>query len=243
MTDTHVFRAGPESDRWSFGPVYRPPPASKPQARIPSGPAARAYDIGYFARDVRRAAHADLPVEISFSPAAQSALLPREVTLPSTIDVPVMKPIDGTFKNPDVERYDPSGLRSTMTASTVATRRELRRHVEDHVPRPAWARPLTSSETATWQAAQAAAGLPPTPGVPRAKRISPWQVCSAMRLAVWSHCIQGVAGCTATRHLRPHLRGPCLATDYTTATLTQRCYPNPAVHTRKHVVDDPPRHR
>ena len=25
VADTHVFRAGPEADRWSHGPVYRTP--------------------------------------------------------------------------------------------------------------------------------------------------------------------------------------------------------------------------
>ena len=153
-------------------PIASPPPShprsSQPQARIPFGPLSRSYDIAYFPRDVRRAGRTDsIPIEASFSPRIQASLAPRDVARPAAIDVPLLKPIDGTFKNPDVARYDPSGLRSSMTANTVAMDRELRTNRENHLPRPAW---LNRRDTPAWAAAQ------PTPSAGRGatKRIAPW---------------------------------------------------------------------
>jgi hypothetical protein len=128
----------------------------------------------YYSRDVRRGPPAfSRPVEASFTlPEHFRALTPPEPALPSAIDVPVAKPIDGAMKNPDVAKYDPSGLRVTMTANEAAYLRELAKHRANHLPSPSWAR---SKEGAQWAALNEARGLPPAPGVPKMKRLSPWQ--------------------------------------------------------------------
>ncbi len=44
------------------------------------------------------------------------------------------------LQNPDVERYDPSGLRTAMTTNTAVMRRELEKHRADHLPIPHFVR-------------------------------------------------------------------------------------------------------
>ena len=128
----------------------------------------RTYDIKYYPRDVRRAGRTESsPIEASFLPSLQASLAPREVALPASIDVPLAKPIDGTFTNPAVARYDKSGLRSTMTANTVAMEAELTKNRENHLPRPSW---MKRPDTEAWIARQ------PTPAAGRGgmKRVAPW---------------------------------------------------------------------
>jgi len=146
-----------------------------PQARIPNGPLDRAYDIKYYTRDVRRGPRlGSTSIDESFTrPEHFRALAAPEPALPASIDVPVAKPLDGAVKNPDVQRYDPTGLRVTMTAGEGEYLRELARHRENHLPQPAWAR---SAAGAAWTARmQGTHGLPPAAGVPTSKRISSWQ--------------------------------------------------------------------
>lgn len=146
-----------------------------PQARIPSGPLDRAYDIKYYTRDVRRGPKvASFAVEESFTRPEHARMLETpEPALPAAIDVPVAKPLDGAVPNPDVARYDPSGLRVTMTAGEGAYLRELAKHRENHLPAPAWAR---SAAGAAWTARmQGVHGLPPAAGVPATKRLGAWQ--------------------------------------------------------------------
>lgn len=85
VSDTHVLRGGTDHDAWSgYGPQYRPPPASQPQARIPSGRPSNVYDIGYYAKDVRR--NQDplaFPVERSFHESTRALL-----EGPAIIDAP-----------------------------------------------------------------------------------------------------------------------------------------------------------
>lgn len=148
--------------------------SSQPQARIPAGPLDRTYDIKYYTRDVRRGPRVNSrPIEASFTkPDMLRGLTPPEPVLPAAIDVPAMKPLEGAMRNPDVERYDKSGLRVTMTANTAAYLKELAKHRANHLPQPVWNRQAAAR---AWMAAQEARGLPPVPGAPMAKRLSPWQ--------------------------------------------------------------------
>lgn len=56
------------------------------------------------------------------------------------------------LQNPDVFRYDPTGLRSTMTANWTSLARSLDAARPNHLPRPAWSVPT-----------RARGGLRPTP--------------------------------------------------------------------------------
>lgn len=78
------------------------------------------------------------------------------------------------MQNPDVERYDPAGLRTAMTANWPATERALTRVRETHAPTPSWAK--DSEATKAWLAARKASGAPIEGmlGVPVPRRITPW---------------------------------------------------------------------
>jgi hypothetical protein len=138
---------------------------SQPQPNIPSGPLERVYDIKYFSRDVRRApdVHSS-PIEASFIPESKARLLP-----PSTLE----KPFVGSpgAPNPAVARYDPSGLRSAMTATTPVTERAIEQHRGTHYPTPEW---LKQPDSSAWLAAAAKANGFGVPGRPRHKRGSAW---------------------------------------------------------------------
>lgn len=170
VTDTALLRGGADADMWSTHVrSYRFPVGSQPQARIPtqSSPA-MAFDIKYYSRDVRKnAAPGDRLIDASFSEATRGLL-----------DVPALVPAPTTgspgAKNPDVERYDPSGLRSAMTTNHAAVARSLAQHRGTMILTPAWARDRAG--TASWVAAQKAKGAPVEqfPGVPRPTRVQPW---------------------------------------------------------------------
>lgn len=105
-------------------PFYRYPTAgSREHPVIPHGPLERDYDIKYFPRDTRRADWHDKVAapENTFGDklinATRGAIL---------VDDPVKSsPGNG---NPDVMRYDPSGLRSAMTATHEAMDVEMQKH-------------------------------------------------------------------------------------------------------------------
>merc|ERR1712100_531218 len=44
----------------------------------------------------------------------------------------------GSFGNPAVKRYDPTGLRSTMSTSQEALTENLKQYAPDHQPEPLW---------------------------------------------------------------------------------------------------------
>jgi len=113
--------------------AFRPPPASFPQARLPTQASPeRTYDIKYYSRDVRRnlPAGENVPVDRSIAPAflVGPALEPG-VPPPST-----GAKMAGVWFKDEEGRYDKTGLRNTMTASDKALAKELERHRPNHVP-------------------------------------------------------------------------------------------------------------
>jgi len=168
VTDTHTSRASDAVDPLSgFGPRYRFPPASQPQARIPSAAPGRTYDIKYYPRDVRRVADPSTTLmEASFSEEAR-----KQLEAPAIIDSPKLG--SAGAKNPDVERYDRTGLRSAMTATHAAVTRELARsRGVPHLTHPTWQ--LDPKGMAAYAAAHAGAGYEALPGRHVDKRPLRW---------------------------------------------------------------------
>ena len=129
--------------------------ASHAGARIPSGPASRVFDIKYYTRDtVSTPLAGDSTADASLSAGAAA-----ELARPQFIDAP--KTGSPGAKNPAVERYDPTGLRSAMTTTHAAVAREIALARERHTPRPAWER-------------AGIAPMPNTAGRPVVKRVNAW---------------------------------------------------------------------
>ena len=156
VADTHVSRAGADAPLWNqLDYVYRVPPASRVGARIPQGPAARAYDIGYFPRDtVSTPLAGDTTADAALAPAAAAAL-----ARPGLIAEP--KSGSPGAVNPAVQRYDPSGLRSAMTATHAAVARSVALAREKHTGR------------ATWEI-NGSGPIPGAIGRPAVKRLNAW---------------------------------------------------------------------
>lgn len=149
IADTYLHPAQPGVDKWNVithgtPNRFRLPPGSQPQPRIPgTATIDRTYSIAYFPRDVRRNKDPllNVPIEESFSAEAKKLL-----ETPATGRYATVGPVDPAapppgsltgMKNPDVFRYDPSGLRTTMTANTAAMNKSLAAHRADHHPYPA----------------------------------------------------------------------------------------------------------
>lgn len=90
----------------------------------------------------------------------------------------VDKPEAGSpgMKNPDVARYDPSGLRSAMTTNWAALQKGLAAARPTHNVTPFWAKP--GGYDAEVGAKLAAQGLA-TPGLPKARRLKGWEASHA----------------------------------------------------------------
>ena len=127
-------------------------------AVIPRGPASRAFDIAYYPRDtVSTPLAGDATADASRAAGATAA---GALARPALIAAP--KTGSPGAKNPAVERYDPSGLRSAMTATHAATARSVAQAREKHSGRATWERD----------------GTGPLPGGaigrPTVKRLQPW---------------------------------------------------------------------
>lgn len=153
VTDTYLHPAKGGVDTWNVitrgTPArYRVPPGSTPQPRVPTqATPERAFDIKYFPRDVRRNRDPSsfFPIEASLSAESQKLLI-----TPSSgrwgavgpVDPAVPPPGSNTgMKNPDVARYDPAGLRTTMTSNLAAMNKSLAAHRPNHLPREGVPRP------------------------------------------------------------------------------------------------------
>mmetsp|Transcript_21133 Transcript_21133/g.84242 ORF Transcript_21133/g.84242 Transcript_21133/m.84242 type:complete len:207 (-) Transcript_21133:448-1068(-) len=117
---------------------YRyPAPGSRPPPRIPRVESPDdVFDIKYYSRDTVRqprkryvlANKAYLSEEQKKKAVAIDAEPPKQLNWGST----------GKFGNPAVKEYDPTGLRSSMTATYEALEASLEKHQPDHLPTPVW---------------------------------------------------------------------------------------------------------
>ena len=164
VTDNYLHPAQAGVDTWNTDtrgttPAFRVPPGSNTgseQPRIPGASGSRLkYSVGYYSRDTRRLA---APTEFEFTAAtAATAAAPKRPDLGSL-----------GAKNPDVARYDASGLRTAMTTSWTALRRELAKSQPNHLPSHASAKHPLPEDAAVARALEKQ-GLRADGGVPRAK--------------------------------------------------------------------------
>jgi len=136
------------------------PPGSNTGAEQPRIPAAHGsrlkYSVGYYSRDTRRLAH-EAMYEFDAKTAATAAA-PKRPELGSQ-----------GAKNPDVARYDPTGLRTAMTTSWAALHKEVAKSLPNHLPSHASAKHPLPEDAAVARALRAQ-GMPGQGGaVPRAK--------------------------------------------------------------------------
>ena len=117
---------------------YRfPAPGSQASARIPdTEDEDRRYDIKYFTRNVRRQGHLD-------EKGRSTRFADRQIAQANALVVtdgdepPIGSP--GThYTLPAVQAYDPTGLRSAMTANHEETYKAVQAHLADHNVYPAW---------------------------------------------------------------------------------------------------------
>jgi hypothetical protein len=165
VTDNYLHPARAGVDVWNTDtrgttPAFRVPPGSNTgaeQPRIPAATGARLkYSVGYYSHDSRRLAQ-DASFEFDAKTAA-SAAPPRRAELGSLGN-----------KNPDVSRYDASGLRTAMTTSWTALRKELAKARPNHLPAHASAKAPLAEDAAVARALAAQGALEPGRVVPRAK--------------------------------------------------------------------------
>lgn len=163
VTDNYLHPAQAGVDVWNTytrgSARFRVEPGSNTgaeQPRIPGCSAARLrYSVGYYSHDSRRLSQ-PASYEVVAATAATAAP-PRRAELGSQ-----------GGKNPDVERYDASGLRTAMTTSWAALRKELAHAQPTHLPSHASTKdPLP--EDAAVARALATQGVHVTGGTPRAK--------------------------------------------------------------------------
>eukprot|EP00640_Fibrocapsa_japonica_P007004 CAMPEP_0113935714 /NCGR_PEP_ID=MMETSP1339-20121228/2814_1 /TAXON_ID=94617 /ORGANISM="Fibrocapsa japonica" /LENGTH=162 /DNA_ID=CAMNT_0000937957 /DNA_START=219 /DNA_END=707 /DNA_ORIENTATION=+ /assembly_acc=CAM_ASM_000762 len=111
------------------------------------------FDIGYYKRDTRR-----MPQDrITIIPGKDA---PKVIYhgAANTKELPAGSP---GRPNPAVERYDPSGLRSSMTATHAALAESLEKYKPNHLVKEEWAD--KEQEIVEWYTSR---GLPPVPGRP-----------------------------------------------------------------------------
>lgn len=133
--------------------AYRyPSPASRQAPRIPDRRPDRMYQITHFDRDAVR--NREGGVTMVPQPGAEGGFIESH----QTRDISKLNINPGTG-NVDVLRYDPSGVRTTMTANLPATEAIRRTFDEDHCPRPTW-----EKDVKAMQAKWAKTGQPPMPG-------------------------------------------------------------------------------
>lgn len=145
--------AGPYGGNLTDGSTraaYRfPAPGNLDHPAIPDKTSNRNYEITHYTRDTTRTAE---PITI----------LRVDPSRPAAIETQEFVQItDGSAgnKNSDVLNYDPSGLRTTMTASHEALQASLAALQPNHLPESAWA---GDAEAIIQEYTKK--GLPPVPG-------------------------------------------------------------------------------
>uniref|UniRef100_A0A7S2CFD6 Uncharacterized protein n=1 Tax=Florenciella parvula TaxID=236787 RepID=A0A7S2CFD6_9STRA len=171
MKDAVLFRPNDTHDLHQMWPAnmttekvprikgYRyPAPGSQASARVPdTEDEDRRYDIKYFTRNVRRQGHLD-------EKGRSTRFADRQIAQANALVVtdgdepPIGSP--GThYTLPAVQAYDPTGLRSAMTANHEETYKAVQAHLANHNVMPAW-----KDRTDEIAALTTGKGLPPVPG-------------------------------------------------------------------------------
>lgn len=110
---------------------------------IPSGPESRRFDIQYYTRDVVRNAPGSA---LDSKPLAAAVI--ADLGLPAAPKVDVGSP---GMRNPAVERYDPSGSRSAMTANWAAVAKGLQAGRPTQLPAIGAGRDMSQKMLRGWQ--------------------------------------------------------------------------------------------
>ena len=173
VTDNYLHPAQTGVDRWNTAYAgkgqtrFRQEPGSPDvQPRIPSASGERVkYNVGYYSHDARR--NQDAVFELDAATVAAGGVPPRA-------------PEGGSAgaKNVAVERYDATGLRTAMTTSWAALKKELEKVKPNHLPTAASFKDPHASDAATAKALEAQ-GLNFGGPLPRSKTLS----ASALRHA------------------------------------------------------------
>lgn len=144
------------NDEDSRRPWRYPAPASAPvQGRIPQGTRKRVYDITYYPRDTRRNSwHLTEPIENGFHEKARALIESHGL-----VEDAEEKQGSPGNNNPAVMWYDPTGLRTSMTANTAAFEDALAMATPTQLVRNGWE--YDSTEIVDDYTGK---GLPPVPG-------------------------------------------------------------------------------
>lgn len=128
-----------------------PAPGSREDVNVPQSESTdKLYDIKYYDRDTRRA-----PIPMySWTPKSERVSLPPPPEPAKALGSP-------GNKNPAVLAYDPTGLRSAMSATNEALDKALQANMPNHLIRYEW-----QSREAEIIADAKAKGLPVPPGKP-----------------------------------------------------------------------------
>ena len=137
----------------AHGGSYRyPAPGSQPQAFVPGQENDDLlYDTKYYTRDSRR--HPE-PAFVISGPKTPKHFLANSEPLP-------LLGSPGN-NNDDVLKYDPTGLRSAMSATNAQHREAILKVRPTHLPQPSWLK-----DQAAILKDLKSKGLPPVPGKPR----------------------------------------------------------------------------
>ncbi|CAM9408114.1 unnamed protein product [Hapterophycus canaliculatus] len=155
---------------------YRSPaPNSQPQANVPvSDNPDLLYDTSYYKRDTKRAPR---QIHSYVAPAIRMLADERAKALElisNEVGPDEPAPSPGN-KNPAVMRYDPTGLRTTMSTSNKAWEESLQKYMPNHNVKPWW------WHSGVDHVAEAQAkGLPPPPG-----RRMDWEAPKGSKVASW----------------------------------------------------------
>jgi len=157
---------------------YRnPAPGSRPAPVIPRFESSdQVFDTKYYTRDTRRAERTTYVITAKkYLDAEQLKLLAEsgdeEVA-------PTERGSDARFGNPAVLSYDPTGLRSAMTATHEELDKALEAAMPDHLVQPEWAKKDEVMDEI--MAKYKSDGTFPVPGRP-----FPWKIPACAKVASW----------------------------------------------------------
>ena len=167
ITDNYLSPAKAGVDTWNTythgSARFRNEPGSQPQARIPSTSGPRlTYNVQYYSHDTRRLM-APREFEFAASKAQEALSKPAPAQLGS---------LGG--RNPDVVRYDQSGLRTAMTTNWTALNKAIAKAQPNHLPMSAEAKETFSGDKSAKESLEKQGIYFKEAGVPRSKMINAW---------------------------------------------------------------------